>query len=177
MPDSIYSYYLLHLPYNPLFTLHDLLKDSVAGDEDVGTTGHPASKKLKLEPEKKTERCQKVDEDDIQKMSSFNCYEMYRRSAFPKAAIKKVRPLGSFLKFTDDPQSLKMWLSPCPVFAGEIVEEGEMYSTFQMVATYTTLLCSFSLFQCPLAWRMSGHEGKCSILLSGIVQLQSQPLC
>uniref|UniRef100_A0A8C7L3N8 TAFII28-like protein domain-containing protein n=1 Tax=Oncorhynchus kisutch TaxID=8019 RepID=A0A8C7L3N8_ONCKI len=64
--------------------------DSMAGDEDEGTAGHPASKKLKLEPEKKMERCQKVDEDDIQKMSSFNCYEMYRRSAFPKAAIKKL---------------------------------------------------------------------------------------
>ncbi|XP_070962051.1 transcription initiation factor TFIID subunit 11-like [Oncorhynchus clarkii lewisi] len=43
-------------------------QDSMAGDEDEGTAGHPASKKLKLEPEKKTERCQKVDEDDIQKM-------------------------------------------------------------------------------------------------------------
>lgn len=42
---------------------------------------------------------------------------------------------------------------------------------------HTTLSCSFSVFQCPLAWRMSGYEGKCSILLSGIVQLQSQPLC
>ena len=55
--------------YNPLFTLHDLLKDSVAGDdEDEGTSDQPASKKLKVEPEKKKEKRQKVDEDEIQKM-------------------------------------------------------------------------------------------------------------
>lgn len=55
--------------YNPLFTLHDLMKDSVAGDdEDEGTSDQPASKKLKVEPEKKKEKRQKVDEDEIQKM-------------------------------------------------------------------------------------------------------------
>lgn len=39
----------------------------MAGD-DEGVAGHPSSKMLKVEPEKKTERCQKVDEDEIQKM-------------------------------------------------------------------------------------------------------------
>ncbi|XP_021471983.2 transcription initiation factor TFIID subunit 11 isoform X1 [Oncorhynchus mykiss] len=82
-------------------------QDSVAGDdEDEGTSDQPASKKLKVEPEKKKEKRQKVDEDEIQKMqvlvSSFseeqlNRYEMYRRSAFPKAAIKRVRPLGTYV--------------------------------------------------------------------------------
>ncbi|XP_060225140.1 transcription initiation factor TFIID subunit 11 isoform X2 [Meriones unguiculatus] len=58
----------------------------------------PAAKKLKLDTKEKKEKKQKVDEDEIQKMqilvSSFseeqlNRYEMYRRSAFPKAAIKR----------------------------------------------------------------------------------------
>ncbi|XP_012885109.1 PREDICTED: transcription initiation factor TFIID subunit 11 isoform X2 [Dipodomys ordii] len=58
----------------------------------------PAAKKLKIDTKEKKERKQKVDEDEIQKMqilvSSFseeqlNRYEMYRRSAFPKAAIKR----------------------------------------------------------------------------------------
>ncbi|XP_063488339.1 transcription initiation factor TFIID subunit 11 isoform X3 [Symphalangus syndactylus] len=67
----------------------------------------PAAKKLKIDTKEKKEKKQKVDEDEIQKMqcssslcqhvilvSSFseeqlNRYEMYRRSAFPKAAIKR----------------------------------------------------------------------------------------
>ncbi|XP_021077188.1 transcription initiation factor TFIID subunit 11 isoform X3 [Mus pahari] len=58
----------------------------------------PAAKKPKLDTKDKKEKKQKVDEDEIQKMqilvSSFseeqlNRYEMYRRSAFPKAAIKR----------------------------------------------------------------------------------------
>ncbi|XP_047275226.1 transcription initiation factor TFIID subunit 11 isoform X2 [Homo sapiens] len=59
---------------------------------------NPAAKKLKIDTKEKKEKKQKVDEDEIQKMqilvSSFseeqlNRYEMYRRSAFPKAAIKR----------------------------------------------------------------------------------------
>ncbi|XP_036736217.2 transcription initiation factor TFIID subunit 11 isoform X3 [Manis pentadactyla] len=58
----------------------------------------PAAKKMKIDTKEKKEKKQKVDEDEIQKMqilvSSFseeqlNRYEMYRRSAFPKAAIKR----------------------------------------------------------------------------------------
>uniref|UniRef100_A0A9L0I9G7 TATA-box binding protein associated factor 11 n=1 Tax=Equus asinus TaxID=9793 RepID=A0A9L0I9G7_EQUAS len=61
----------------------------------------PAAKKLKIDTKDKKEKKQKVDEDEIQKMqilvSSFseeqlNRYEMYRRSAFPKAAIKRRGP-------------------------------------------------------------------------------------
>lgn len=36
-------------------------------DEEEGTSGEPSSKRLKVEPEKK-KKCQKVDEDEIQKM-------------------------------------------------------------------------------------------------------------
>lgn len=67
--DIVNNFLLFYNIYNPLFTLHDLLKDSVAGDdEDEGTSDQPASKKLKVEPEKKKEKRQKVDEDEIQKM-------------------------------------------------------------------------------------------------------------
>lgn len=45
------------------------VKDMAAGeDEEEGTSGQPASKRLKVEPEKKKEKRQKVDEDEIQKM-------------------------------------------------------------------------------------------------------------
>lgn len=44
------------------------VKDIAAGDdEDEGTSNQP-SKRLKVEPEKKKEKRQKVDEDEIQKM-------------------------------------------------------------------------------------------------------------
>lgn len=45
------------------------MKDAVVGeDEEEGTSGQPASKRLKVEPEKKKEKRHKVDEDEIQKM-------------------------------------------------------------------------------------------------------------
>ncbi|KAG8588925.1 hypothetical protein GDO81_006157 [Engystomops pustulosus] len=72
----------------------------------TGETLEPLNaKKVKLEIKEKREKKQKVDEDEIQKMqilvSSFseeqlNRYEMYRRSAFPKAAIKRVKSMVSF---------------------------------------------------------------------------------
>lgn len=37
-------------------------------DEEEGTSGQSACKRLKVEPEKKKEKRQKVDEDEIQKM-------------------------------------------------------------------------------------------------------------
>uniref|UniRef100_A0A8B9H3Z9 TAF11 RNA polymerase II, TATA box binding protein (TBP)-associated factor n=1 Tax=Astyanax mexicanus TaxID=7994 RepID=A0A8B9H3Z9_ASTMX len=80
-----------------------LSKDAagVEEEEEPHSSGqHPSpAKKLKVEPEKKKEKKHKVDEDEIQKMqvlvSSFseeqlNRYEMYRRAAFPKAAIKRL---------------------------------------------------------------------------------------
>nr|ACI70118.1 Transcription initiation factor TFIID subunit 11 [Salmo salar]ADM16044.1 Transcription initiation factor TFIID subunit 11 [Salmo salar] len=87
-------------------------------------------KKLKVEPEKKKEKRQKVDEDEIQKMqvlvSSFseeqlNRYEMYRRSAFPKAAIKR---LIQSITGSSVSQNVVIAMSGISkVFAGEIVEE------------------------------------------------------
>ncbi|XP_042347368.1 transcription initiation factor TFIID subunit 11 [Plectropomus leopardus] len=99
-------------------------------DEEEGTSGQPASKRLKVEPEKKKEKRQKVDEDEIQKMqvlvSSFseeqlNRYEMYRRSAFPKAAIKR---LIQSITGSSVSQNVVIAMSGISkVFAGEIVEE------------------------------------------------------
>ncbi|TNM86831.1 transcription initiation factor TFIID subunit 11 [Takifugu flavidus] len=101
-----------------------------AGDDEEGTSGQPLSKRLKVEPEKKKEKRHKVDEDEIQKMqvlvSSFseeqlNRYEMYRRSAFPKAAIKR---LIQSITGSSVSQNVVIAMSGISkVFAGEIVEE------------------------------------------------------
>ncbi|XP_068570100.1 transcription initiation factor TFIID subunit 11 [Cebidichthys violaceus] len=103
-------------------------KADMAAGEDEEEGG--ASKRLKVEPEKKKERRQKVDEDEIQKMqvlvSSFseeqlNRYEMYRRSAFPKAAIKR---LIQSITGSSVSQNVVIAMSGISkVFAGEIVEE------------------------------------------------------
>ncbi|XP_041655522.1 transcription initiation factor TFIID subunit 11 [Cheilinus undulatus] len=103
---------------------------AAAEDEDEGTSGQPPSKRLKVEPEKKKEKRHKVDEDEIQKMqvlvSSFseeqlNRYEMYRRSAFPKAAIKR---LIQSITGSSVSQNVVIAMSGiAKVFAGEIVEE------------------------------------------------------
>ncbi|XP_030625175.1 transcription initiation factor TFIID subunit 11 [Chanos chanos] len=108
-------------------------KVSVTGEDDEeGPSGlhPPPAKKLKVEPEKKKEKRHKVDEDEIQKMqvlvSSFseeqlNRYEMYRRSAFPKAAIKR---LIQSITGSSVSQNVVIAMSGISkVFAGEIVEE------------------------------------------------------
>ncbi|XP_034446363.1 transcription initiation factor TFIID subunit 11 isoform X2 [Hippoglossus hippoglossus] len=105
-------------------------EETAAGeDEEEGSSGQ-ASKRLKVEPEKKKEKRLKVDEDEIQKMqvlvSSFseeqlNRYEMYRRSAFPKAAIKR---LIQSITGSSVSQNVVIAMSGISkVFAGEIVEE------------------------------------------------------
>lgn len=109
----------------------EVKSETAAGeDEDEGTSGQSASKRLKVEPEKKKEKRHKVDEDEIQKMqvlvSSFseeqlNRYEMYRRSAFPKAAIKR---LIQSITGSSVSQNVVIAMSGISkVFAGEIVEE------------------------------------------------------
>ncbi|XP_012979753.1 transcription initiation factor TFIID subunit 11 isoform X2 [Mesocricetus auratus] len=90
----------------------------------------PAAKKLRLDTKEKREKKQKVDEDEIQKMqilvSSFseeqlNRYEMYRRSAFPKAAIKR---LIQSITGTSVSQNVVIAMSGISkVFVGEVVEE------------------------------------------------------
>ncbi|XP_068607559.1 transcription initiation factor TFIID subunit 11 [Brachionichthys hirsutus] len=110
----------------------DCKSEIATGDdeEEEGTSGQPSSKRLKVEPEKKKEKRHKVDEDEIQKMqvlvSSFseeqlNRYEMYRRSAFPKAAIKR---LIQSITGSSVSQNVVIAMSGISkVFAGEIVEE------------------------------------------------------
>lgn len=110
---------------------HEVKSESAAGeDEEEGMSGQPPNKRLKVEPEKKKEKRHKVDEDEIQKMqvlvSSFseeqlNRYEMYRRSAFPKAAIKR---LIQSITGSSVSQNVVIAMSGiAKVFAGEIVEE------------------------------------------------------
>uniref|UniRef100_A0A3Q3WPF7 TAFII28-like protein domain-containing protein n=1 Tax=Mola mola TaxID=94237 RepID=A0A3Q3WPF7_MOLML len=106
------------------------IKSVTGEDDEEGMSGQPSSKRLKVEPEKKKDKRQKVDEDEIQKMqvlvSSFseeqlNRYEMYRRSAFPKAAIKR---LIQSITGSSVSQNVVIAMSGiAKVFAGEIVEE------------------------------------------------------
>ncbi|KAI7794604.1 transcription initiation factor TFIID subunit 11 [Triplophysa rosa] len=100
-------------------------------EEEGSSSLHPPpAKKLKVEQDKKKEKRHKVDEDEIQKMqvlvSSFseeqlNRYEMYRRAAFPKAAIKR---LIQSITGSSVSQNVVIAMSGISkVFAGEIVEE------------------------------------------------------
>ncbi|XP_063274699.1 transcription initiation factor TFIID subunit 11 isoform X3 [Prinia subflava] len=100
-----------------------------ADAEDAGLQAC-AARKVKLELKERKEKKQKVDEDEIQKMqilvSSFseeqlNRYEMYRRSAFPKAAIKR---LIQSITGTSVSQNVVIAMSGISkVFVGEVVEE------------------------------------------------------
>lgn len=106
------------------------VSDVTATEREDPTLLTPAAKKLKLDTKDKKEKKQKVDEDEIQKMqilvSSFseeqlNRYEMYRRSAFPKAAIKR---LIQSITGTSVSQNVVIAMSGISkVFVGEVVEE------------------------------------------------------
>ncbi|XP_039551707.1 transcription initiation factor TFIID subunit 11 [Passer montanus] len=104
--------------------------DGEAADAEDAALQASAARKVKLELKERKERKQKVDEDEIQKMqilvSSFseeqlNRYEMYRRSAFPKAAIKR---LIQSITGTSVSQNVVIAMSGISkVFVGEVVEE------------------------------------------------------
>lgn len=106
------------------------VSDITAAEREDPSLLTPAAKKLKIETKEKKEKKQKVDEDEIQKMqilvSSFseeqlNRYEMYRRSAFPKAAIKR---LIQSITGTSVSQNVVIAMSGISkVFVGEVVEE------------------------------------------------------
>ncbi|KAM4047531.1 transcription initiation factor TFIID subunit 11 [Anomaloglossus baeobatrachus] len=96
----------------------------------TGESSDPNAKKVKLELKEKREKKQKVDEDEIQKMqilvSSFseeqlNRYEMYRRSAFPKAAIKRL--IQSITGCSVSQNVVIAMSGISKVFVGEVVEE------------------------------------------------------
>nr|XP_054110772.1 transcription initiation factor TFIID subunit 11-like [Callithrix jacchus] len=105
------------------------VSDLTAVEREDSSLLTPAAKKLKIDTKEKKEKKQKVDEDEIQRMqilvSSFfeeqlNCYEMYRRSAFPKAAIKRL-----IQSITDTSVSLNVDIAMSgisKVFVGEVVE-------------------------------------------------------
>ncbi|XP_025021439.1 transcription initiation factor TFIID subunit 11 [Python bivittatus] len=102
----------------------------VPGELEDSTSQSSAAKKIKIEMKERKEKKHKVDEDEIQKMqilvSSFseeqlNRYEMYRRSAFPKAAIKR---LIQSITGTSVSQNVVIAMSGISkVFVGEVVEE------------------------------------------------------
>uniref|UniRef100_A0A8D0GC32 TAFII28-like protein domain-containing protein n=1 Tax=Sphenodon punctatus TaxID=8508 RepID=A0A8D0GC32_SPHPU len=102
----------------------------LAAEMEDSTLQSSAAKKIKIEIKEKKEKKHKVDEDEIQKMqilvSSFseeqlNRYEMYRRSAFPKAAIKR---LIQSITGTSVSQNVVIAMSGISkVFVGEVVEE------------------------------------------------------
>ncbi|XP_030088108.1 transcription initiation factor TFIID subunit 11 isoform X3 [Serinus canaria] len=104
--------------------------DGEAADAEEPGLQACAARKVKLELKERKEKKQKVDEDEIQKMqilvSSFseeqlNRYEMYRRSAFPKAAIKR---LIQSITGTSVSQNVVIAMSGISkVFVGEVVEE------------------------------------------------------
>ncbi|XP_004617700.1 transcription initiation factor TFIID subunit 11 [Sorex araneus] len=106
------------------------ISDLTAAEREDPSLLTPAAKKLKIDTKEKKEKKQKVDEDEIQKMqilvSSFseeqlNRYEMYRRSAFPKAAIKR---LIQSITGTSVSQNVVIAMSGISkVFVGEVVEE------------------------------------------------------
>ncbi|KAM9321426.1 transcription initiation factor TFIID subunit 11 [Gastrophryne carolinensis] len=112
-----------------------------AAEQDITAKGSPVaaqsvdhsdpnSKKIKIEVKERKEKKQKVDEDEIQKMqilvSSFseeqlNRYEMYRRSAFPKAAIKRL--IQSITGCSVSQNVVIAMSGIAKVFVGEVVEE------------------------------------------------------
>ncbi|ETE70778.1 Transcription initiation factor TFIID subunit 11 [Ophiophagus hannah] len=102
----------------------------IPGELEDSTAQSIAAKKIKIEIKEKKDKKNKVDEDEIQKMqilvSSFseeqlNRYEMYRRSAFPKAAIKR---LIQSITGTSVSQNVVIAMSGISkVFVGEVVEE------------------------------------------------------
>ncbi|XP_053560690.1 transcription initiation factor TFIID subunit 11 [Bombina bombina] len=103
-----------------------------SGEAEKGESSDltPNAKKMKVEVKERREKKQKVDEDEIQKMqilvSSFseeqlNRYEMYRRSAFPKAAIKRL--IQSITGCSVSQNVVIAMSGIAKVFVGEVVEE------------------------------------------------------
>lgn len=107
---------------------HDV-SDTSADEREDPSFLPPAAKKRKRETTEKEEKKQQVDEEEIQKMqilvSSFseeqlNRYEMYRRSAFPRAAVKR---LIQSITGTSASQNVVIAMSGiAKVFVGEVVE-------------------------------------------------------
>ncbi|XP_062921700.1 transcription initiation factor TFIID subunit 11 [Mobula hypostoma] len=106
-------------------------REGAEEEEDEDGDGSQQAKKPRIEPPRdKKDKKQKVDEDEIQKMqilvSSFseeqlNRYEMYRRSAFPKAAIKRL--IQSITGCSVSQNVVIAMSGISKVFVGEVMEE------------------------------------------------------
>eukprot|EP00062_Callorhinchus_milii_P009454 gi/632953280/ref/XP_007892331.1/ PREDICTED: transcription initiation factor TFIID subunit 11 [Callorhinchus milii] len=109
------------------------VRESAEAMSGAGEEGEAEAqgKKPRVDPARdKKEKKQKVDEDEIQKMqilvSSFseeqlNRYEMYRRSAFPKAAIKRLMQSITGCSVSQNVVIAMSGISK--VFVGEVMEE------------------------------------------------------
>ncbi|XP_018416101.1 PREDICTED: transcription initiation factor TFIID subunit 11 [Nanorana parkeri] len=109
---------------------HEVKEGSPVATAEGETQDALNQKKMKIEVKERREKKQKVDEDEIQKMqilvSSFseeqlNRYEMYRRSAFPKAAIKRL--IQSITGCSVSQNVVIAMSGISKVFVGEVVEE------------------------------------------------------
>ncbi|XP_024080945.1 transcription initiation factor TFIID subunit 11 isoform X1 [Cimex lectularius] len=106
-----------------------LNSQKVQSKEEPWLGGGPPPKKKKKESKSKRE----IEEEEREKMqvlvSNFteeqlNHYEMYRRSAFPKAAIKRILQLMQTLTGTSISHNVVIAMSGiAKVFVGEVVEE------------------------------------------------------
>ncbi|XP_043836794.1 transcription initiation factor TFIID subunit 11-like [Dromiciops gliroides] len=104
--------------------------DLTGPEREDSSSPCPAAKKMKIDAKERKEKKPQVDEDEIQRMQSLvssfseeelNRYEMYRRSAFPKAAIKR---LIQSIAGTSVSHNVVIAMSGISkVFVGEVVEE------------------------------------------------------
>ena len=101
-----------------------------AGEEADSSSRPPVGKRRKVDTESKRGRQREVDEEEAQKMRTLvaamsqeqlNRYQVFRRSAFPKATIKR---LIQAVAGTPVSQNVVIAMSGmAKVFVGEVVEE------------------------------------------------------
>ncbi|XP_045042134.2 TATA-box-binding protein-associated factor 11-like protein 9 [Desmodus rotundus] len=108
------------------------LQDGIRRQDDSkeSQSSSPAAKRLKRDAKEKKERKHEVDEEDVQKArllmeslpeEQLNRYEVYRRSAFPRATVKRLIQRASGTSVATNVVIAVAGLAK--VFVGEVVEE------------------------------------------------------